>query len=202
MGKAEENLYEVLGVSKDADIKEIKKAYRQLSKEHHPDKGGDEELFKKISKAYAVLSDEIKRQKYDAGEDYESIMSLRDEAINKMMPLFQQAIMAQSSLFGFNPTTSNLFDKISGKMRGEVGKLQRDIESTETEIENLKAVRERIKKGEVFQKACTSMIQRSNTQIKRMKHEIKVCEEALEILEGCEYQMDEDTYMLEGAQNG
>jgi DnaJ homolog subfamily A member 2 len=47
-----EKLYEVLGVEKDADNKEIKKAYRKLAVKHHPDKGGDEHLFKEINAAY------------------------------------------------------------------------------------------------------------------------------------------------------
>lgn len=63
------NLYLILGVSENADIEEIKKAYRKLVKECHPDiHPGDskaEEQFKQISEAYAVLSDEKKRKEYD-----------------------------------------------------------------------------------------------------------------------------------------
>lgn len=58
-------LYETLGVSKDAEVKEIKKAYRKLAAKHHPDKGGDAEKFKEISAAYEILSDAENREKYD-----------------------------------------------------------------------------------------------------------------------------------------
>ena len=60
--------YEVLGVDKTADEKEIKKAYRKLAMKYHPDvseEEGSEEKFKEISEAYAVLSDDEKRQRYD-----------------------------------------------------------------------------------------------------------------------------------------
>lgn len=59
------NFYEILGVSETANNDDIKKAYRKLAMEHHPDKGGDEEKFKKISEAYDVLSDENKKNNYD-----------------------------------------------------------------------------------------------------------------------------------------
>jgi len=61
--------YKLLGVEKTASPEEIKKAYRKLALKHHPDrnKGNKdaEEQFKKISEAYAVLSDKEKRQQYD-----------------------------------------------------------------------------------------------------------------------------------------
>ncbi len=61
--------YRSLGVAKGADEKEIKKAYRKLAREFHPDVNKDnpnaEERFKEISEAYAVLSDADKRAKYD-----------------------------------------------------------------------------------------------------------------------------------------
>ena len=57
--------YAVLGVDKAAGQSDIKKAYRELSKQHHPDKGGDAEKFKEISQAYTTLSDPDKRADYD-----------------------------------------------------------------------------------------------------------------------------------------
>jgi molecular chaperone DnaJ len=60
------NLYDTLGVAKNASADEIKKAYRKLAREHHPDQGGDEAKFKDIQGAYDVLSDPEKRQQYDS----------------------------------------------------------------------------------------------------------------------------------------
>lgn len=60
--------YEVLGVSKTADAQEIKRAYRKLAMQYHPDRNkeaGAEEKFKEINEANEVLSDENKRRKYD-----------------------------------------------------------------------------------------------------------------------------------------
>jgi molecular chaperone DnaJ len=60
-----ENYYNVLGVNENSTQEEIKKQYRKLALEHHPDKGGNEDTFKKISEAYDVIGDESKRNQYD-----------------------------------------------------------------------------------------------------------------------------------------
>lgn len=57
--------YSILGLQKTASPDEIKKAYRKLASQHHPDKGGDTVQFQKIQEAYATLSDAEKRQAYD-----------------------------------------------------------------------------------------------------------------------------------------
>lgn len=57
--------YKTLGVEKNATADEIKKAFRKLAHQHHPDKGGDEKKFKEANEAYQVLSDEKKRAEYD-----------------------------------------------------------------------------------------------------------------------------------------
>jgi len=57
--------YKVLGVARSATQDEIKKAYRKLAHQYHPDRGGDEKKFKELSEAYQVLSNTQKRQQYD-----------------------------------------------------------------------------------------------------------------------------------------
>jgi len=58
-------MYEVLGLDKGASQDDIKKAHRKLAREHHPDKGGDPEKFKKVQEAYEILSDPEKRSNFD-----------------------------------------------------------------------------------------------------------------------------------------
>lgn len=87
------DLYEILGISKNADEKEIKKAYRESVKQYHPDTVSDEkkveyeEKMKEINVAYSVLSDTEKRSKYDRGGwenlnqndvDYDFSFNMRD----------------------------------------------------------------------------------------------------------------------------
>ena len=57
--------YKLLEVEKGASEADIKRAYRRLAVKHHPDKGGDPEKFKEITRAYEVLGDSEKRARYD-----------------------------------------------------------------------------------------------------------------------------------------
>lgn len=59
------NPYEVLGIPKTATTEEIKRQYRKLASQHHPDKGGDTARFQQIQSAYDILSDPVKKQELD-----------------------------------------------------------------------------------------------------------------------------------------
>ncbi|MBD3238626.1 MAG: molecular chaperone DnaJ [Candidatus Moranbacteria bacterium] len=69
-----QDYYQILGVGRNASQEEIKKAYRKLAHQYHPDKqGGDPEKFKQVNQAYQVLSNQEKRSQYDKyGQNFDS----------------------------------------------------------------------------------------------------------------------------------
>ncbi|MEA3347113.1 MAG: molecular chaperone DnaJ [Candidatus Auribacterota bacterium] len=112
-----EDYYSILGVSKGAGEREIKKSYRKLAMKHHPDRGGDEEAFKKISEAYAVLSDPQKKQNYDQFGDagfhqrysYEDIFRGAD---------FNDIFREMGFNFGGSQSRGSIFDLFTGGFGG------------------------------------------------------------------------------------
>lgn len=106
---AKKDYYSVLGVARNASQDEIKKAFRQLAKKYHPDKGGDAEKFKEIAEAYEVLSDPEKRAQYDhfghVGPEQRFDFDLRD---------FRRAREAFEE-FGFGSAWEDIFDAFFGE---------------------------------------------------------------------------------------
>jgi molecular chaperone DnaJ len=103
--------YSTLGVSKSATAEEIKRAYRKLAHEHHPDKNkGNEQKFKEINEAYQVLSNPDKRSQYDRfgsvggpGAGYSSGFNPQDFGFNVE---FEDAFDIFSDMFGGGATRS------------------------------------------------------------------------------------------------
>jgi len=95
-----QRLYRTLGVPAHATAAQIKKAYHQLAKQHHPDRGGDKVKFQEISAAYEVLGNEWRRQEYD---DYGEAALSEDAG----SPSAAEAAAAQSFAQNFARSFSN-----------------------------------------------------------------------------------------------
>ena len=83
----EKNLYEELGLKKNATKSEIKSSYRSLVKQHHPDAGGKKERFLAIQNAWEILNDPIKKKQYDSNffsssSSFDSLNENWEENIN------------------------------------------------------------------------------------------------------------------------
>src|SRR3712207_4339600 len=103
--------YEVLGVQKNASKEEIKNAYRKLALQYHPDRNKEptaEEKFKELSEAYAVLSDDEKRKRYDVYGHVGAEEAFRGSEAN-----FEE-IFRDAGFGGFR----DIFDQIFGRRGG------------------------------------------------------------------------------------
>jgi curved DNA-binding protein CbpA len=85
------DLYETLGVPRDATAAQVRNAYRRLASELHPDRGGDADAFRAVQEAYDVLSDPRKRRRYDeTGET--SADRLAEESLTFAVAAFDNAL--------------------------------------------------------------------------------------------------------------
>ncbi|MDQ5843465.1 MAG: DnaJ domain-containing protein, partial [Thermoproteota archaeon] len=111
MSSSKRDYYEVLGVQKNASKEEIKNAYRKLALQYHPDRNKEptaEEKFKELSEAYAVLSDDEKRKRYDI---YGHVGA--EEAFRGSESNFEE-IFRDAGFGGFR----DIFDQIFGRRGG------------------------------------------------------------------------------------
>jgi curved DNA-binding protein len=125
MGVEFKDYYKILGVSRTASADEIKKAYRRLAREHHPDRSrktgypGAEDRIKEINEAYEVLKDPDKRRKYDQlGANWENLSGSRGGGSSRSDPFagFQAGTQGrQGPEFHFSGTGfSDFFEQFFG----------------------------------------------------------------------------------------
>ena len=128
------DLYEVLGVKRDATQEQIKKAYKKLASKYHPDKNPDDPkattMFQSIQEAYEILSDDEKRKRYDqTGE------------VNEQPTKFDMAIKMLFDLYMHNVEKNNY------KRKNYLKIVKRDLKTALQACEmDIKQVQEKIRK--------------------------------------------------------
>lgn len=181
-------LYNTLGVDKNASKEDIKKAYHNKAKKHHPDKkDGDTEKMAEITRAYSILSDEDKRNYYDTtGRESE------DSFEQKFMSLVSQVfnhIMEQNDV--------DYTDLVS-EFKEHILHLQKNCENNKTslnkKLKKLENVKKRIKsdKDNVIALFLDEQIQTCNNGLKSTENDIKFLDKAYDVIATYNYNFDQN----------
>lgn len=136
----EEDLYDILGINKDANESEIRKAYHEKSKENHPDKGGDHEVFVKISFAYSVLSDPDKRKEYDSYGTTSNTSEKEKAAVNLVKSIISNTISENCAMEGrvqFGTSRAGIARTMNNVIKRQIAETKKVISNTEMTIEKL-----------------------------------------------------------------
>jgi curved DNA-binding protein CbpA len=178
------NPYTELDVPVDASLETIKQRYRTLAQMHHPDKGGDEELFKRIKLAYEILSDPIRRKQYDITGEI-GTTNAKDEALSNIIQILLHVVP------GFNADQDDLIAIAEGETRAMLDMVNKDINNTEMQIKKFEVVLKKLRIKTVGENILESIIVKQ-IQIRKkdlvvFHKNIKVCMLMLEILKDYEY---------------
>lgn len=177
--------YLELEVSIDATEEEIKIKFRSLAMIHHPDKGGDEEKFKRIKEAYELLTDPIRRKSYDMSGDAESNLAIRNAALDHISQMMSAIVP------NFDSENENLIHI----MHHEVTKIRQDmfnnINICNKHLEKLQKVVIRInakhqKQNILLDHVHKQIETRTNEEVE-FRRRIQICDLVIEILKDYEY---------------
>ena len=189
------SLYDDLGLSPRCTFDEIKQRYRALAQQHHPDKGGDENVFKKIKLAYEVLSDPSRRAEYDATGKIQEDIPIRTEALQELAGLVTHAIEK------INPDHDDLIFVMKRELNENIIQSKKNIITCNGYIIKLNKILKKVnrkKEGDNFIKSIIEeQVRMREGELKNFNHRIEVCNYMIELLEDYYYGLDLST-LLEG----
>jgi len=188
-----EDLYKILGVERDASQDDIKKAFRKLAAIHHPDKGGDADLFKKILHAYQILYDNVSRAKYDNDgvveqftEEQQIQMMARDGLIS-IFTSYVASIRSRKDIYN-----KNLLKEINKEISIQERRLYENLTQQMARMDAVDCLKGRFnKKGEndtFFDNVIKKEIDKILQVINLIKFDIKVRQRMKKILSEYTYE--------------
>lgn len=180
------NLYQILGVSIDANAEEIRAAYRKIRSSAHPDKQGDASMFVKIQQAYEILSDEKRKAQYDATGNINTMPELVAETT--LLQLICQIIDQ------LDPDTQDLLAIARQQINAQIAQHNNNLKGLEKGISKReKAIKRLTKKGggnNFISAALENQIVSTRKQIAEIKITIEHTKEVLALLDDFSYDVD------------
>lgn len=189
------DLYQDLGIDRTATPAEVKAAHRRKAKESHPDvPGGSKEEFGKVQRAYVVLSDAARREKYDKTGDGEAEPDIKEAHAREIVAKCMNAAIDASAHVAFN---EDIFIGMrEHTLKGAIRTIRQTIDSKRSQIakkENFLAKVKRKKKGgqDLVKELIGGMIAELHRDIARAEEAITAHERAIEIVAEYEYEFEQ-----------
>ena len=196
------SLYRDLDIDEDASDEQIKQAYRRKARIHHPDAGGDEDEFKRISFAYNVLSDPGKRANYDKTGQTEK-PDPKNAAKQVLANLYANCILQQN----IDPDSVDIPQVLNRTINAREKKFLREKKLAETLIKKFENAGGRFssKKENFFKSVSDDKIKQLNAELNNVLMQIEICKEMKVMLDEYDYRVDvcrDDTATSTSTENG
>lgn len=183
------DLYETLGVAKDATKEAIKRAFRSKAKAAHPDTGGSAEKFHAIEVAHRVLSDDERRAEYDRTGTVDEQPNRQEDAALSIIAAFVDRF-----LFDENFKTKDMIGQFRRDVQQEIAEVKDNIKEADAFVARCLNAQTRLKGkagAELIKKMIANKIRQAEDAKRMMDDQIKVRERALEIVADASFDFDQ-----------
>jgi len=191
------NLYQELELQPNCSQEDIKRQYRTLAHQHHPDRGGDAERFKRISIAYEVLSDTIRRAEYDRTGQFDQTRNIRGSAIERLGNMINHYVP------DLNADAEDLIVKMRMDIHQALNQLANNVEHARRQLNNAQRTHKKLwvkTSGENFLKGFVeNLIARREKEIIDLEQQRSTLTLMLEILDDYHFGDNEWRLMIEAA---
>jgi hypothetical protein len=183
-----------LGIPSNADAKQIKQAYWKKAEQHHPDKGGDEGVFERISDAYEVLSDPDKRRYYDEHQTMEGFKDDKEIARERICTVVGAIIHHGSFMADY----TDLIRRVREEINQASIEINHEISNCNNLIKRYDSILGRLNNAEFI----NAFVVESKARIEEKKQNLLkdlVIQDAMhDMIEKSAYSVDIDTEKLSG----
>lgn len=182
------DLYDQLGVAKDATRDAIKRAFRRKAKDTHPDAGGDAKAFHAIELAHRVLTDDAARARYDRTGQAEAEPDNSEAEAHSIISAFVERFVADDKA-----KYKNLVQELRAAVKSEIAQAERNIQEGRKFEERTVDLRSRVR-GKAGAALLTKMfdtkLRDAAVAIQMLQHQVDVRKRALMLVEDVEFDAD------------